>query len=107
MLNGGKCKWAELKIGMIADISVKGRCRDISCTPVHGNDETLREAASGQPLTEGGKHGGLEASRETVRARGEVESRLLDWSFAGDFQAWHSPSVMSSNARKTLTSARS
>ena len=89
---------------MIAYISVKGRCRDISCTAVHGNDETLREAASGQPLTEG-KPGGLEASRETVRARGEVESRLLDRSFAGDFQGWHSSSVMSSNARNT--SARS
>ena len=33
----------------------------------------------------GRKHGGLEASRETVCARGEVKSRgLLDWSFAGD-----------------------
>ena len=36
----------------------------------------------------GRKHGGLEASRETVRARGEVKSRgLLDWSFASDFKA--------------------
>ena len=60
---------------MIADISVKGRRRDISCTAVHGNDETLREAASGRPLTEG-KHGGLEASRETQSAR-EVKRSWL------------------------------
>ena len=87
VLNGEECTWADWKIGMIADISVKGRCGDISCTAVHGNDETLREAASGRPLTEG-KHGGLEASRETQSAR-EVKSRgLLDWSFAGEFLAW-------------------
>ena len=34
-------------------------------------------------------HGGLEASRESPRAQGEVKSRaLLDWSFAGDFKVW-------------------
>ena len=36
----------------------------------------------------GRKHGGLEASRESPRAQGEVESRgFLDWSFAGEFLA--------------------
>ena len=80
---------------MIAYISVKGRCGDISCTA--GNDQTLRGSSkrTRQPLTEvvqsvlGEKHGGLEASRETPRARREVKCRgLLDWSFAGEFLAW-------------------
>ena len=34
----------------------------------------------------GRKHGGLEASRESPRAQGEVKSRgFLDWIFAGEF----------------------
>ena len=47
VLNGEECKWAEWKIGVIADISVKGRFGDISCTAVG-----MKHCGKQQPLTE-------------------------------------------------------